>query len=98
MASRILDLGDILTLIEQAQEAFDEDEALKVAEKFATDSFTHDGVHKQMQQLRNMGSIKKMMGMLPGAGPTMQQLDNFDEREIVRTKAIINSMTTKERT
>src|SRR6185437_15658845 len=92
------DLGDILTLIEQAQEAFDEDEARKVAEKFATDSFTLDDFLKQMQQLRNMGSIKKMMGMLPGAGQMKQQLDNFDEREIVRTEAIIQSMTTAERT
>ncbi|MBK5239089.1 MAG: signal recognition particle protein, partial [Actinomycetales bacterium] len=68
MASRILDLGDILTLIEQAQEAFDEDEAAKVAQKFATDTFTLEDFLSQMQQLRNMGSIKKMMGMLPGAG------------------------------
>ncbi|WP_345764269.1 signal recognition particle protein [Diaminobutyricibacter sp. McL0608] len=97
MASRILDLGDILTLIEQAQEAFDEDEARKVAEKFATDTFTLDDFLKQMQQLRNMGSIKKMMGMLPGAGAMKQQLDNFDEREIVRTEAIIQSMTKAER-
>ncbi|MFM2719293.1 signal recognition particle protein [Microbacterium mcarthurae (nom. nud.)] len=67
MASRILDLGDILTLIEQAQAAFDEEEAAKVAEKFATDSFTLDDFLKQMQQLRNMGSIKGMLGMLPGA-------------------------------
>jgi signal recognition particle subunit SRP54 len=51
-----------------------------------------------MQQLRNMGSIKKMMGMLPGAGAMKQQLDNFDEREIVRTEAIIQSMTKAERT
>jgi signal recognition particle subunit SRP54 len=98
MASRILDLGDILTLIEQAQQAFDEEEARKVAEKFATDSFTLDDFLKQMQQLRNMGSIKKMMGMLPGAGQMKQQLDNFDEREIVRTEAIIQSMTKAERT
>ncbi|WP_025157451.1 signal recognition particle protein [Leifsonia aquatica] len=98
MASRILDLGDILTLIEQAQEAFDEEEARKVAEKFATDSFTLDDFLKQMQQLRNMGSIKKMMGMLPGAGQMKQQLDNFDESEIVRTEAIIQSMTKAERT
>jgi signal recognition particle subunit SRP54 len=98
MASRILDLGDILTLIEQAQQAFDEDEARKVAEKFATDSFTLDDFLKQMQQLRNMGSIKKMMGMLPGAGAMRQQLDDFDEREIVRTEAIIQSMTPAERT
>ncbi|MFC6355231.1 signal recognition particle protein [Luethyella okanaganae] len=98
MASRILDLGDILTLIEQAQAAFDEEEALKVAEKFATDTFTLDDFLKQMQQLRNMGSIKKMMGMLPGAGAMKQQLDNFDEQEIVRTEAIIQSMTVAERT
>ncbi|PPL16521.1 signal recognition particle protein [Microterricola pindariensis] len=97
MASRILDLGDILTLIEQAQSAFDEDEARAVAEKFATDSFTLDDFLKQMQQLRNMGSIKKMMGMLPGAGAMKQQLENFDEREIVRTEAIIQSMTKAER-
>jgi signal recognition particle subunit SRP54 len=97
MASRILDLGDILTLIEQAQQAFDEEEARQVAEKFATDSFTLDDFLKQMQQLRNMGSIKKMIGMLPGAGAMRQQLDDFDEREIVRTEAIIQSMTPAER-
>jgi signal recognition particle subunit SRP54 len=97
MASRILDLGDILSLIEQAQSAFDEEEALKVAEKFATDSFTLDDFLKQMQQLRNVGSIKKMMGMLPGAGGLKQQLENFDEKEIVRTEAIIQSMTKAER-
>ena len=67
MASRILDLGDILTLIEQAQKTFDEEEARKVAEKFATDSFTLEDFLAQMQQLKNMGSIKKMLGMLPGA-------------------------------
>ena len=98
MASRILDLGDILTLIEQAQGAFDEDEARKMAEKFSTDSFTLDDFLGQMQQLRNMGSIKKMMSMLPGAGAMKQQLENFDEREIVRTEAIIQSMTKAERT
>jgi signal recognition particle subunit SRP54 len=97
MASRILDLGDILTLIEQAQGAFDEDEARKIADKFATDSFTLDDFLKQMQQLRNMGSIKGMLSMLPGAKGMREQLDNFDEREIVRTEAIIQSMTTAER-
>lgn len=98
MASRILDLGDILTLIEQAQQAFDQDEAAKIAEKFATDSFTLDDFLKQMQQLKNMGSIKGMLGMLPGARGMREQLDNFDEREITRTEAIIQSMTLQERT
>ena len=97
MASRILDLGDILTLIEQAQEAFDSDEAAKVAEKFKTDSFTLDDFLGQMQQLKKMGSLKNMMGMLPGAGKMKEQLDNFDEREITRTEAIIQSMTPAER-
>jgi signal recognition particle subunit SRP54 len=97
MASRILDLGDILTLIEQAQANFDEAEAAKVAEKFATDSFTLEDFLAQMQQLKNMGSIKNMLGMLPGAKGMRQQLENFDESELTRTEAIIQSMTVQER-
>ncbi|GAB3272345.1 signal recognition particle protein [Microbacterium sp. MEC084] len=97
MASRILDLGDILTLIEQAQQAFDEEQAAKVAEKFAKDQFTLDDFLEQMQQLKKMGSMKKMLGMLPGMGQMKQQLDDFDEREIDRTEAIIRSMTPAER-
>ncbi len=97
MAGRILDLGDILTLIEQAQKTFDEDEARKTAEKFATDSFTLEDFLAQMQQLKNMGSIKGMLGMLPGAKGMREQLDNFDERDITRTEAIIQSMTLQER-
>ncbi|HUH53709.1 MAG TPA: signal recognition particle protein [Microbacteriaceae bacterium] len=97
MASRILDLGDILTLIEQAQQTFDEEEARKVAEKIKKDEFTLDDFLKQLQQLRGAGSIKKMMGMLPGMGKMKEQLDQFDDREIVRTEAIIQSMTPAER-
>jgi signal recognition particle subunit SRP54 len=97
MASRILDLGDILSLIEQAQKNFDEDEARKTAEKFATDSFTLEDFLSQMQQLKNMGSIKNMLGMLPGARGMKQQLENFDESEVGRTEAIIRSMTIQER-
>ncbi|UXW87402.1 signal recognition particle protein [Microbacterium azadirachtae] len=97
MASRILDLGDILTLIEQAQQAFDEAEALKVAEKLATETFTLEDFLEQMQQLKKMGSMKKMLGMLPGMGQMKQQLEDFDEREIDRTEAIIRSMTPGER-
>ncbi|GAB3602113.1 signal recognition particle protein [Microbacterium aureliae] len=97
MASRILDLGDILTLIEQAQQAFDEEEALKVAEKLATEQFTLEDFLEQMQQMRKMGSMKKMLGMLPGMGQMKQQIDDFDEREIDRTEAIIRSMTPAER-
>jgi signal recognition particle subunit SRP54 len=97
MASRILDLGDILSLIEQAQKNFDEEEARKTAEKFATDTFTLEDFLQQMQQLKNMGSIKNMLGMLPGARGMKQQLENFDESEIGRTEAIIRSMTIQER-
>ena len=97
MASRILDLGDMLTLIETAQKTFDEEETRKVAEKFLTDSFTLDDFLGQMQQLKNMGSIKSMLGMIPGARGMREQLENFDESEITRTEAIIQSMTLQER-
>ncbi len=97
MVSRILDLGDMLSLIEQAQEAFDEEESRKVAEKFATDSFTLEDFLSQMQQLKKMGSLKNMLGMLPGARGMREQLENFDEGELVRTEAIIQSMTPTER-
>lgn len=97
MASRILDLGDILTLIEQAQQAFDEEEAMKMAEKLATEAFTLEDFLEQLQQMKKMGSMKKMLGMLPGMGQMKQQLDDFDEREIDRTEAIIRSMTPGER-
>lgn len=97
MASRILDLGDMLTLIEQAQAAFDEEEARKAAEKIAKDQFTLDDFLKQMQQLRGQGSLKKMLGMLPGMGKMKAELDNLDERKILHTEAIIQSMTPAER-
>lgn len=97
MASRILDMGDVLTLIEQTQKAFDEDEAKRLAEKMAKDAFTLEDFLGQMQQLRKMGSIKSMLAMMPGAGQMRQQLENFDEKEIDRTEAIIRSMTPIER-
>ncbi|MCO7203446.1 signal recognition particle protein [Microbacterium sp. CnD16-F] len=97
MASRILDLGDILTLIEQAQQAFDEEEAQRVAQKLATEQFTLEDFLEQLQQVRKMGSMKKMLGMLPGMGQMKQQIESFDEREIDRTEAIIRSMTPVER-
>jgi signal recognition particle subunit SRP54 len=97
MASRILDMGDILTLIEQAQKSFDEEQALEMAEKLAKDNFTLEDFMDQMQQLKKMGSIKNMLAMMPGAGKLRSQLDNIDEKEIDRTEAIIRSMTPKER-
>jgi signal recognition particle subunit SRP54 len=97
MASRILDMGDILSLIEQAQKSFDEQEALVMAEKMAKDAFTLEDFLDQMQQLKKMGSLKSMLSMMPGAGKLKGQLDNIDEKEIDRTEAIIRAMTPKER-
>lgn len=98
MASRILDMGDVLTLIEQAQKAFDEESAQEMALKLAKETFTLEDFLEQMQQLRKMGSLKSMLAMMPGAGQMRAQLDNLDEREIDRTEAIIRSMTPMERT
>lgn len=97
MASRILDMGDILTLIEQAQKQFDEVEAAKMAEKIAKSEFTLEDFLEQMQQLKKMGSMKDLLAKLPGAGQMKNQLENFDEKEIDRTEAIIRSMTPVER-
>jgi signal recognition particle subunit SRP54 len=98
MASRILDMGDVLTLIEQAEKAFDQEQALKAAEKLqGKGDFTLDDFLEQMQQVRKLGSLSKIMGMLPGMGQFRDQLDNFDEREIDRIQAIIQSMTPAER-
>ena len=98
MASRILDMGDMLTLIEQAEKAFDSEEALKAAEKLGTKGgFTLEDFLQQMMQVRKLGSMTKIMGMLPGMGQFRDQLENFDEREIDRIQAIIQSMTPAER-
>ncbi len=99
MASRILDMGDLLTLIEQAEKTFDADEAAKTAAKLTGQGgeFTLDDFLAQMQQIRKMGSLSKIMGMLPGMGQFRDQLENFDEREIDRIQAVIQSMTPAER-
>ncbi len=99
MASRILDMGDMLTLIEQAEKTFDQEEAAKAAGKLMGQGgeFTLDDFLAQMQQVRKLGSMSKIMGMLPGMGQFREQLDNFDEREIDRIQAIIQSMTPAER-
>ncbi len=98
MASRILDMGDLLTLIEQAERAFDQAETEKMAAKLAGEGeFTLDDFLSQLQQVRKMGSMKKMLGMLPGMGQMREQLENFDEREVDRVEAIVRSMTPAER-
>jgi signal recognition particle subunit SRP54 len=97
MASRILDMGDVLTLIEQAEKAFDAEQAAQAAAKLTGGDFTLDDFLEQMQAIRKMGSLSKIMGMLPGMGQYRDQLANFDEREIDRIQAIIRSMTPGER-
>ena len=97
MASRILDMGDILTLIEQAQKTFDQEESRKVAEKLASDQFTLQDFLEQLQQVRKLGNLKGIMGMLPGVGKMKQEIEQFDEKQIDRTEAIIRSMTPLER-
>ncbi|WP_460681779.1 signal recognition particle protein [Nesterenkonia populi] len=98
MAKRILDMGDILSLIEQAEASWDKAEAEKMAQKFADqEDFTLEDFRAQMQQLKKMGSMKKMLGMMPGAQGMRQQLDQFDDSQIDRIEAIINSMTAHER-
>ena len=97
MASRILDLGDILTLIEQAQKTFDEEQTKELEEKFRSETFTLEDFLSQLQQIKKMGSLGNMLSMLPGARGMQDQIDNIDEGELVRTEAIIQSMTPGER-
>jgi signal recognition particle subunit SRP54 len=98
MASRILGMGDVATLAEQAKKAFDGDSAKKLEDKFAAgEDFTLDDFLEQLEAMSKMGSMGKLLGMLPGAGAMKKQIDNFDESEITRTKAIVQSMTPLER-
>jgi len=97
MASRILDMGDLLTLIEQAERTLDRQEAEDAAAKLAKGTFTLDDFLGQLRQIRKMGSMKKLLGMMPGMGQMREALDNFDEREVDRIEAIVCSMTPAER-
>jgi len=98
MAQRILGMGDVLSLIEKAEQQVDEDEAEALQEKMRRDQFTLDDFLKQMKQVRKMGPLSGIIGMLPGMG-AMKQLKNadVDERELDRVQAIILSMTPQER-
>jgi signal recognition particle subunit SRP54 len=98
MASRILGMGDVLTLIEKAEKTFDVEQAEKLQEKLLKDSFTLEDFRDQLQQIKKMGSLEQIIGMLPGMGK-LKQLRHLqpDDRELVRTEAIINSMTKEER-
>jgi signal recognition particle subunit SRP54 len=99
MASRILGMGDMLTLIEQAEKAFDADQAAATAAKLQGRGadFTLDDFLQQMQAVRKMGSLSKIFGMLPGMGQYRDQIESIDEKEIDRIQAVILSMTPSER-
>jgi signal recognition particle subunit SRP54 len=98
LASRILGMGDMLSLIEKAQEEFDEKEALKLAKKLRKREFDLEDFLSQLRQLKKLGSLEQIMSMIPGMGQ-LKQLKNMkpDEKELVRVEAIINSMTKEER-
>jgi len=98
LASRILGMGDMLSLIEKAQEEFDEKEALKLAKKLKKREFDLEDFLGQLRQLKKLGSLEQIMGMIPGLGQ-LKQLKNMkpDEKELGRVEAIINSMTREER-
>jgi len=98
MASRILGMGDVLTLIEKAQSAFNEEEAKELEKKFRKAEFTFEDFYKQLQQIKKMGSISDIMNMIPGMGKLKKMQDvQVDEKELVYVEAIINSMTKEER-
>jgi signal recognition particle subunit SRP54 len=97
MASRILGMGDVLSLIEKAQEAFDEKKAIEAEKKLRTQQFTFDDFLEQMQQLKNMGPLNQVLGMLPGMNNKVLRNMDVDEKKLVRMEAIIRSMTPKER-
>ncbi|MCK5463022.1 MAG: signal recognition particle protein [Bacteroidales bacterium] len=96
MADRILGMGDIVSLVERAQEQFDEDEARKLHKKIAKNQFNFDDFLSQIQQIKKMGNLKDLAGMIPGVGKAMKNLD-MDDDAFKGIEAIIHSMTPEER-
>ena len=98
MASRILGMGDVLTLIDKAQEAVDEETAKKMEQKFRENSFDFDDYIEQLNSLKKMGGLKSVLGMIPGLGGKLNEIEKqIDEKQLEKNKAIIQSMTAKER-
>ena len=97
MAERILGMGDVVSLVERAQEQFDEQEARKIQKKIAKNQFGFDDFLSQIQQIKKMGNMKDLMGMIPGAGKMMKDID-VDDDAFKHIEAIIHSMTPEERT
>ncbi|WP_443632524.1 signal recognition particle protein [Candidatus Marifrigoribacter sp. Uisw_064] len=97
MADRILGMGDVVSLVERAQEQFDEEEARRLQKKIAKNQFGFDDFLKQIQQVKKMGNMKDLIGMIPGAGKAMKGVD-IDDDAFKGIEAIIHSMTPEERT
>ncbi len=97
MADRILGMGDVISLVERAQEQYDEQEARKIQKKIAKNQFGFDDFLKQINQIKSMGSMKDLMGMIPGAGKALKGID-IDDDAFKGIEAIIHSMTPSERT
>jgi signal recognition particle subunit SRP54 len=98
MASRILGMGDILSLVEKAQATFDQEKAREMERKIRQQEFTLEDFLQQMQQMRSMGPLEDLLGMIPGMGKQMKDIKGqVDEKELARVEAIIQSMTPSER-
>ncbi|HDL89588.1 MAG TPA: signal recognition particle protein, partial [Thermodesulforhabdus norvegica] len=98
MSSRILGMGDVLTVIEKAQEAINEEDAERLVKKLQDDTFTLEDFRDQLRQIKKLGSLEQILSMLPGMG-MLKELKNMqvDTKELVKVEAIINSMTKEER-
>lgn len=96
LASRILGMGDVLSLIEKAQKSFDQKEAEALSKKIMAESFTFDDLKDQLKKIRGMGSLESLLSMIPGMGKQLKGV-KIDENEFVRVEAVINSMTRAER-
>ena len=96
MAGRVLGMGDVVSLDERAQEQYDEEEARRIQKKIAKNQFGFDDFLKQIQQIKKMGNMKDLVGMIPGAGKMMKDVD-IDDDAFKGIEAIIHSMTPEER-
>jgi signal recognition particle subunit SRP54 len=97
MASRIIGMGDVLTLIDKAEAAFDEKQAREMEQKLRHNAFTLEDYMEQFEQLKKMGSLDQLMGMIPGMKAGALKDAKIDEKQLDRTRAIIQSMTPRER-
>ena len=97
MADRILGMGDIVSLVERAQQAYDEKEAMELERKLARNQFNFDDFLKQIQQIKKMGNLKDLASMIPGVGKAIKDMD-IDDNAFKSVEAIIRSMTIAERT